>query len=127
MLLTPLHVEPMFTIADPCTIGLSFPPALTALRPGPGREKVLPLRTVTSSAAANTAEYSVGYRTKEIIDNLVGEAYSGRLMSDGYTVYRAMAKRLRCWAHRRRNAKELEKSLNREGCKFGKPGRARVS
>ncbi len=68
---------------------------------------------------ATTVLFYVGYRTKEIIDTLLGEAYGGWLMSDGYVVYRAMAKRLRCWAHLRRKAKGLEESLNLEGRQFG--------
>ncbi|MCP4206774.1 MAG: IS66 family transposase [Shimia sp.] len=70
--------------------------------------------------SATTVLFYVGYRTKEIIDNLLGEVYGGWLMSDGYTAYRAMAKRLRCWAHLLRKAKGLEESLNREGRRFGK-------
>ena len=69
--------------------------------------------------SATTVLFYVGYRTKEIIDTLLGEAYGGWLMSDGYVVYRAMAKRLRCWAHLRRKAKGLEESLNLEGRQFG--------
>jgi hypothetical protein len=70
--------------------------------------------------SATTVLFYVGYRTKEILDHLLGEAYGGGLMSDGYVVYRAMAKRLRCWAHLRRKAKGLEESLNPEGRQFGK-------
>ncbi|MCP4376427.1 MAG: transposase, partial [bacterium] len=42
--------------------------------------------------------FLVGYRTKEIIENLLGSDFAGWLMSDGYKVYRNYLKRLRCWA-----------------------------
>lgn len=70
--------------------------------------------------SATTVLFYVGYRTKEILENLLGQTYCGWLMSDGYVVYRAMAKRLRCWAHLLRKAKGLEESLNREGRQFGR-------
>ena len=70
--------------------------------------------------SATTVLFYVGYRSKEILDNLLGETYCGWLMSDGYKVYRAMAKRLRCWAHLQRKARGLEESLSVEGRRFGK-------
>ncbi len=70
--------------------------------------------------STTTVLFYVGYRTKEILENLLGETYGGWLMSDGYVAYRAMAKRLRCWAHLLRKAKGLEESLNHEGRQFGR-------
>ncbi|MBT8420275.1 MAG: IS66 family transposase [Gammaproteobacteria bacterium] len=64
--------------------------------------------------------YFIGYRSAEIIENLLGHTYSGWLMSDGYQVYRRYANRLRCWAHLLRKAKGLEESLDQEGRRFGK-------
>ena len=49
--------------------------------------------------------FLIGHRSKEIIENLLGEDYAGWLMSDGYAVYRAYLKRVRCWAHLQRKAK----------------------
>jgi len=57
--------------------------------------------------------YLVGYRTKEIIANILGADFSGWLMSDGYQVYRDYVRRLRCWAHLLRKAKGLSESLDR--------------
>jgi hypothetical protein len=66
-----------------------------------------------------TVLFYVGYRTKEMLDNLLADAFGGWLMSDGYAAYRSYAKRLRCWAHLLRKAKGLEQSLDREGRRFG--------
>ncbi|VFM98040.1 MAG: Transposase IS66 family protein [Candidatus Kentron sp. G] len=64
--------------------------------------------------------YFIGHRSAEIITNLLGESYVGWLMSDGYSVYRKYAKRLRCWAHLLRKAKGLEGSLDRKVQRFGR-------
>nr|VFJ59980.1 MAG: Transposase IS66 family protein [Candidatus Kentron sp. DK] len=71
-------------------------------------------------ATRSSVLYFIGYRSAEIIENLLGQSYSGWLMSDGYQVYRRYANRLRCWAHLLRKAKGLEESLDRKGQKFGK-------
>jgi len=63
--------------------------------------------------------FLVGYRSREILDNLLGEAYGCWLMSDGYRNYRAYKNRLRCWAHLLRKAKGLEDSLVQEARGFG--------
>jgi hypothetical protein len=57
--------------------------------------------------------YRVGYRTKEIIENLLGSEFAGWLMSDGYVIYRDYLRRLRCWAHLVRKAKGLQESMDR--------------
>jgi hypothetical protein len=64
--------------------------------------------------SATVTLFLVGYRTKEIIKNLLGSEFSGWLMSDGYTVYRDYLRRLRCWAHLVRKAKGLRESLDQE-------------
>ncbi len=59
---------------------------------------------------ASTALFLIGYRTKEIFVNLFDAftpSFNGYLMSDGYHLYRAYLKRLRCWAHLIRKAKGL--------------------
>lgn len=51
---------------------------------------------------ARTALFLIGYRNKEILNNLLDSVlprFSGWLMSDGYAVYRDHPKRLRCWTH----------------------------
>jgi len=62
--------------------------------------------------SATVTLYLVGYRTKEIIQNLLGSAFDGWLMSDGYRVYRDYVRRLRCWAHLIRKATALQQSLD---------------
>jgi len=64
--------------------------------------------------------YLIGYRTRELLDNLLGEAFAGWLMSDGYQAYRAYRKRLRCWAHLVRKARGLEESLVKSSQHFGR-------
>lgn len=63
--------------------------------------------------------YFIGYRSKEIMENVFGEGFAGWLMSDGYQVYRRFQKRLRCWAHLLRKAEGLKESLSSEAQAFG--------
>ncbi|MGF1614536.1 MAG: IS66 family transposase [Gammaproteobacteria bacterium] len=63
--------------------------------------------------------YLIGYRTREFLDHLLGEAFTGWLMSDGYRVYRAYTKRLRCWAHLVRKARGLAESWVPSSQRFG--------
>lgn len=63
--------------------------------------------------------YFIGYRSKEILANVLGEGFVGWLMSDGYQVYRQFQQRLRCWAHLLRKAEGLNQSLNAEARAFG--------
>ena len=60
-----------------------------------------------------TALYLIGRRTAEMFDNALDAAFGGVLMSDGYGVYRARAKRLRCWAHLLRKLRGLAESTDR--------------
>ena len=64
--------------------------------------------------------YWITFRTSELIENILGQAYYGWLMSDGYQVYRKYQNRVRCWAHLLRKAQGLEESLNQEAQRFGK-------
>jgi len=68
----------------------------------------------------STTLFYIGHRTREIVENLLGDGYTGWLMSDGYVVYRAYLKRLRCWAHLQRKAKGLEDSLEQAARGFGR-------
>jgi len=63
--------------------------------------------------------YWIATRSAELMDSLLGEDYSGWLMSDGYSVYRKYLNRLRCWAHLLRKAKGLTESLNQDAQFFG--------
>lgn len=56
--------------------------------------------------------YLVGSRGREVIEHVLGEAFPGWLMTDGYQVYRKYKNRLRCWAHLRRKARGLAESVN---------------
>ena len=64
--------------------------------------------------------YWIASRSSELIENILGRAYYGWLMSDGYQVYRKYRNRIRCWAHLLRKAQGLEESLNKEAQLFGK-------
>jgi len=64
--------------------------------------------------------YWIAHRTSELIENILGQAHYGWLMSDGYQVYRKYQNRVRCWAHLLRKAQGLEESLNKEAQRFGK-------
>ena len=57
-----------------------------------------------------TALFLIGARTAEMFNNALGAAFAGVLMSDGYCVYRARARRLRCWAHLLRKLRGLAES-----------------
>ena len=59
-----------------------------------------------------TVLFLIGYRTKEMFDNLIRDDFNGELMSDGYRVYRDYCKRLRCWAHLLRKARGLRECLS---------------
>jgi hypothetical protein len=63
-------------------------------------------------SSATVSLYLIGYRTAEMLDNVLGSGYHGWLMSDGYAVYRSYRHRLRCWAHLMRKARGLEESLD---------------
>lgn len=63
--------------------------------------------------------YFIGYRSREILDNVLGADFTGWLMSDGYQAYRHFHQRLRCWAHLLRKALGLKLSLSAEARGFG--------
>jgi transposase len=65
-------------------------------------------------ATTTVSLYLIGYRTAELITTVLGEAFAGWLMSDGYRVYRQFHQRLRCWAHLQRKAQGLKASLVQE-------------
>lgn len=60
-----------------------------------------------------TALFSVGSRGREILNTIfLASGFTGKLMTDGWSVYRAYADRLRCWAHLIRKAQGLSDSTN---------------
>ena len=72
---------------------------------------------------ASTALFLIGRRTKEIFTNLFdmfSPEFTGYLMTDGYKLYRAYLKRLRCWAHLLRKAKGLRDSYTETSQTHGK-------
>ncbi len=84
----------------------------------PWKEKAQLLWLWVFSVATVTL-YLVGYRTSEIIGNVLDKSFDGWIMSDGYQVYRNFKKRLRCWAHLLRKARGLKDSLNKDAQAFG--------
>jgi transposase len=63
--------------------------------------------------------YLIAYRTAEMLETVLKDAFPGWLMSDGYQVYRAMKRRLRCWAHLMRKARGLAQCLDPPAQRFG--------
>ncbi len=70
-------------------------------------------------STATVVYYAIGYCSAEIIGNVLDESFSGKMMSDGYKVYRTFKERLRCWAHLLRKAHGLQESFNKEARSFG--------
>lgn len=58
----------------------------------------------------DTVMYFIGSRGAEILTNTLGLDFAGEAMTDGWQVYRALKKRLRCWAHLVRKARGLKDS-----------------
>jgi hypothetical protein len=63
--------------------------------------------------------YWIASRGSELLINVLGSAFQGCLMSDGWQVYRYYLKRLRCWAHLIRKAEGLKDSLDIPARLFG--------
>ncbi len=68
---------------------------------------------------AQTVLFTISHRTKETVQRILGEDFTGWLMSDGYQAYRYYLKRLRCWAHLDRKAEGIGESLNKNAQEFG--------
>ena len=68
---------------------------------------------------SHTVLYVIGRRTKEMFENTLGANFAGTLMSDGYSVYRARALRLRCWAHLQRKLRGLAGSSDKRSAQAG--------
>jgi hypothetical protein len=68
---------------------------------------------------AQATLFVVGKRSVEVVREVLGTAFTGWLMSDGFWAYRDLDQRLRCLAHLIRKAHGLEESLDREAQRFG--------
>lgn len=69
--------------------------------------------------SATVVVFVVGRRTRQVLQQVLTEAFTGWLMSDGHINYRDYAKRLRCLAHLERKARGLAESLDAEAKAFG--------
>jgi transposase len=77
------------------------------------------LRWLWVVLSSTTAIYHIGSRRGDEIRDLIGEAFLGWLVSDGYGAYRKFTKRQRCLAHLIRKGVALAGSLNSVGVNFG--------
>jgi len=68
---------------------------------------------------ASATLFTVGKRTREVLDRVLGESFAQWLMTDGYWAYRDYDWRLRCLAHLMRKARGLQESLDRRAEPFG--------
>jgi transposase len=73
---------------------------------------------VATSACA--VVFRIGSRRKEELIALIGEAFLGWLVSDGYKAYRDHPRRQRCLAHLIRKAVALAEGYYDGGCGFGR-------
>lgn len=73
---------------------------------------------------ASVTLFTVGKRTREVLDRVLGDTFAKWLMSDGYWAYRDDDWRLRCLAHLMRKAKGLQESLDQRAEPFGTQLRA---
>jgi hypothetical protein len=69
--------------------------------------------------SSTTAIFYIGSRAGDEIRDLIGEAFLGWLVSDGYGAYRKFKKRQRCLAHLIRKGIALAGGLNPVGAHFG--------
>jgi hypothetical protein len=69
--------------------------------------------------SSSTAIFHIGSRSADEIRDLIGDAFLGWLVSDGYAAYRSFKKRQRCLAHLLRKGIALASGLNPVGVNFG--------
>ncbi len=77
------------------------------------------LRWLWVVLSSTTAIFHIGSRAADEIRDLIGDAFLGWLVSDGYTAYRSFKKRQRCLAHLLRKGIALASGLNPGGVNFG--------
>ncbi len=68
---------------------------------------------------SHTVLYVIGMRTKEMVDSVLGAAFLGIFMTDGYQAYRSTVNRLRCWAHLKRKLRGVAESTNTQAARGG--------
>jgi len=72
------------------------------------------------AVSATTTVFRIGSRGKDELTALIGEAFLGWLVSDGYGAYRDHPRRQRCLAHLIRKAVALAEGYYRTGSAFGR-------
>ncbi|MGO9740888.1 MAG: IS66 family transposase [Roseiarcus sp.] len=78
------------------------------------------LRWMWVATTALATIFRIGSRRKEELTALIGEAFLGWLVSDGYQAYRDHPRRQRCLAHLIRKALALAEGYYGDGCGFGR-------
>jgi transposase len=78
------------------------------------------LRWLWVVVTATTVVFHIGSRRKEELIGLIGEAFLGWLVSDGYCAYRDHPRRQRCLAHLIRKAVALAEGYYGAGSSFGR-------
>ena len=78
------------------------------------------LRWMWVALTATTIVYRIGSRRKEELTALIGEAFLGWLVTDGYGAYRDHPRRQRCLAHLIRKALALAEGYYGAGSGFGR-------
>jgi hypothetical protein len=77
------------------------------------------LRWLWVALSSTTAVFKIASRRAEEIRDLIGEAFLGWLVSDGYVVYRGYKRRQRCLAHLIRKGIALIEGYNYDAARFG--------
>src|SRR5208337_3602826 len=72
------------------------------------------------AVTASTVVYRIGSRRREELTALIGQAFLGWLVTDGYAAYRDHPRRQRCLAHLIRKALALAEGYYGPGCGFGR-------
>jgi hypothetical protein len=78
------------------------------------------LRWMWVATTALATVFRIGSRRKEELTALIGEAFLGWLVSDGYGAYRDHPRRQRCLAHLIRKGLALAEGWYGAGCGFGR-------
>jgi hypothetical protein len=72
------------------------------------------------AVSATTVVFHIGSRARQELTALIGEAFLGWLVTDGYIAYRDHPRRQRCLAHLIRKAVALAEGYDRPGAAFGR-------
>src|SRR5271156_4169156 len=78
------------------------------------------LRWMWVATTAMTTVFRIASRRKEELTELIGEAFLGWLVTDGYIAYRDHARRQRCLAHLIRKGLALAEGYYGDGSSFGR-------